>query len=282
MAEIQVRAFAKVNITLDVLGKRDDGFHNMKTIMQTVGLYDEITIRPDQPWQITCNIGFLPTDEKNIAVRAAKLFLAHTGIKSAGLKMDIFKRIPICAGLAGGSADAAAVLLALNEYYGCPIGKDALLAMGRELGSDVPFCMISGTALAQGRGDELTMLSPMPSCFMVICKPAFPISTPALFVKLDLSHIVLRPDTMGTIAAIKEKDIAQIGHRMFNVFEDIAADEHDEIRRIKGILLDNGASGAVMTGTGPSVFGIFDHKNKAENAFESLKGSYQDTFFVEI
>lgn len=280
---LQARAYAKLNLTVDVLGIRPDGYHEMRMIMQTVGLCDDIQIRLGVPGggAVRSNLGFLPCDERNIALSAANLFFEETGIQHGGLGIQLHKRIPVCAGMAGGSSDAAAVLRALNGHYGLPFTPRELEELAGRLGSDVPYCLAGGTALAEGRGERITPLSPMPDCWFVVCKPGFSVSTPVVFKKLDLNSISARPDTEGALEALAEGNLPKLCRRMFNVFEEYVARDRHEIGDIKHRLIESGALGATMTGTGPTVFGVFDNAELARGSSTELKSDYVNTFLVK-
>lgn len=274
----QTRAYAKLNISLDVLKKRPDGFHDMRMIMATAGLWDDISIETGLgKSSIQCNLKYLPRDSRNIALKAAELFYTKTGIENPGVSITIEKRIPVCAGLGGGSADAAAVLAAMNGLYKEPLETPALMELAGELGSDVPYCLLGGVALAEGRGERLTPLPPLPDCAIVICKPHSSNSTGAFFSRLDGCRITCHPDTAGLIAAIEAGELLSIARRMYNVFEDVL-EKSSPCLEIKNILIDKGAAGAVMSGTGTAVFGIFTDPDMAKSAFRHLKDTYEETF----
>lgn len=272
---INEKAYAKLNISLDVSRPRPDGYHDMKMIMQSVSLCDDISITlKDEPGIFAeCNLRYIPGNDKNLAVKAAKLFFDAAGIEG-GAVIRIKKNIPVGAGMAGGSTDAAAVLRALERHFGNPLGKERLLELAAATGSDVPFCLIGGTALAEGRGEVLTPLASMPECTILICKPNFSISTPELFAALDRVRLRMHPDTDGIINALNEGSLRQICMRMFNVFECIHDRRMKDAAEIKSRMLDAGALGTVMTGTGSAVFGVFDQKEKAVEARPALEREY--------
>ena len=279
---VELRAYAKLNLSLDVTGKRPDGYHEMKMVMCSVSLCDELTLRltDDGAVRAHCNFPYVPTDESNLACRAARLYLDRTGQTGRGAALDIRKRIPVGAGMAGGSTDAAAVLRGLNALSTSPMDEQALAALGGELGSDVPYCLAGGTMLAGGRGDELRPLPPLPDCAVVICKPYFPISTPMLFSRIDLKKLRCHPDTEALCAALADGDLPRLARRMYNVFEDVLPRRCAAVGEIKARLLDLGALGAVMTGTGSAVFGLFDDEGAAARAQEALRGEYRDCFLA--
>ena len=280
---MQVHAYAKLNLTLDVIARREDGYHDLRMVMQTVDLADTLTLTEEEQEgvRVRTNLRYLPGDERNLAAIAAKKFWETNNCNGKGLAIDLQKKIPVCAGMGGGSSDAAAVLRALNDLYGLNLSVQRLSEIGEQVGSDVPYCVLGGTALAEGRGERLTPLSPLPDCHIVICKPTFSISTPELFGCIDCRKIRCRPDTEGIIAALYNGDLAGVARRLYNVFEDVLTDRRGgEIAEIKNEMISCGALGAAMSGTGPTVFGIFDDKEKADHAFQSLKDHYLDTFLT--
>ena len=268
-------ACAKLNLSLDVLRKTEDGYHDLRMVMQTVEFGDdlELELTEDGSFSIDPGQPYLPADGRNLALKAAKLFLEGSGL---GVRIRTVKRTPVCAGMGGGSADAAAVLRGLNRLTGAGRTYEELCAMALRLGSDVPFCVAGGTALAEGRGQLLTPLPPMPDCAVVICKPAFSVSTPALFGCIDRRKSRLHPDTAGLTAALAAGDLGGAARRMYNVFEDVLDRRQSEIAAIKSELLSRGALGAVMTGTGSAVFGVFDSDPRAAEAFEALAPRFSE------
>ena len=280
MKEIEVRAWAKLNLSLDVLGRLPGGYHEMKMVMQTASLCDDVHIELIErgPISVTSNFGFLPQDGNNIAAKAAKAFFAAAGMDGAGANITLHKRIPVGAGLGGGSSDAAAVLRGLNELCSAPMDADALEALGLTLGSDVPFCVRGGTKLALGRGEKLQPAPDCPDCGIVICKPRFSIRTPELFARIDGRRSRIHPDTEGLMDAMAAGDLEGLARRMFNVFEDVLPRSCSEIGVIKNALLDAGALGAVMSGTGSAVFGLFPDPAAAETAASALRGRWRDSF----
>ncbi len=280
---MEISANAKINLTLDILRRREDGYHELQMVMQAVSLADQLTVVPARGTEGTAasDLHFLPTGGKNLAQMAAAAFRAATGLGGA-VDVTIQKRVPVCAGLAGGSADAAAVLRAMDELTGAGLSPVELAKIGEGVGSDVPFCVLGGTALAEGRGERLTPLPPLPPCHITICKPPFSISTPQLFSRVNVRKIVRRPDTAGTLAALEAGDLAGVARRMYNVFEDVLEPRRmAEIREIESALIDCGALGASMSGSGPSVFGLFQDQRQAQDACERLKKSYRDVFLCQ-
>ncbi len=280
---MEISANAKINLTLDILRRREDGYHELQMVMQAVSLADQLTVVPARGTEGTAasDLHFLPTGGKNLAQMAAAAFRAATGL-GGPVDVTIQKRVPVCAGLAGGSADAAAVLRAMDELTGAGLSPVELAKIGEGVGSDVPFCVLGGTALAEGRGERLTPLPPLPPCHITICKPPFSISTPQLFSRVNVRKIVRRPDTAGTVAALEAGDLAGVARRMYNVFEDVLEPRRmAEIREIESALIDCGALGASMSGSGPSVFGLFQDQRQAQDACERLKKSYRDVFLCQ-
>lgn len=275
------RAWAKINLTLDVTGKRADGYHDMAMVMETVELCDILRFSHEgQGLQVRSNLNFLPEDAGNLAAIAARQFEKATGRSVEPLTIEIEKHIPVCAGTAGGSSDAAAVLRYLNRAMETHLSREELEEMGASIGSDVPYCVAGGTALAQGRGERLTNLPRLPRCGFVLCKPAFSISTPALFAQLDRCKLSRHPDTQGVRQALAAGDLAGVARRLYNVFEDVLLPrQRRAVEEIKHALIDGGALGAAMTGTGPTVFGLFADDDRASATAERLRESYPDTFF---
>ena len=272
MNTITEKAYAKLNISLDVSKAREDGYHDMVMVMQTVSLCDELSITLDHTGVVRAeaDLRYIPRDDRNLAVKAAKLYFARTGREETGAVIRMKKRIPVGAGMAGGSSDAAAVIRALNRTFGQELTKEEMRALAEQTGSDVAFCVVGGTALAEGRGEILTPLRDMPDCTIVICKPDYSISTPELFRAIDREKLRIHPDTAGILEAIREGNLAQICRRMYNVFEDVPDRRMKIIGGIKTKLINKGAEGAVMTGTGSAVFGIFTDENTAKKACSAM------------
>ena len=272
-------AAAKLNLSLDVLRRTPDGYHDLCMVMQSVAFGDDLDIelREDGAFFLDPGKSYLPADDRNLALRAAKRFLDGTGL---GASIRTVKRTPVCAGMGGGSSDAAAVLRALNKLTGSKRTAQELCTLAESIGSDVPFCVLGGTMLAEGRGQRLTPLSPLPDCAIVICKPSFAISTPDLFARIDKRKSRLRPDTSGLIDALEQADFSGAARRMFNVFEDVLDRRQNAVLSIKSRLLDLGAVGAAMTGTGSAVFGVFDDEAAAENARRTLSAQYRECWLT--
>ena len=281
---MEIQAYAKLNLTLDVLGKRPDGYHDLKMVMQSITLADTLALeRTDSgAVRVRSNLSFLPGGEKNLAAAAALRFYEALGRSCGGWDITLTKRVPVCAGMAGGSSDAAAVLRALNQWEGSPFTREELCRVGEQVGSDVPYCVLGGTALAEGRGEVLTPLPALPRCWVVACKPDFPISTPELFGRIDSARVRCRPDTDGLVAALAAGDLGGVARRMYNVFEDVLQPRQQaKVREIKNVLIQCGALGANMSGTGPTAFGLFDSEGAAREACERLQTRYADTFLAQ-
>ena len=275
-------AYAKVNLALDILGKRPDGYHDMRMIMQTVSLHDTVSVESGESGFSLHMEGFTPPDgKKTLEQLAAEAFFAHIGKPLPGLAVSILKRTPAYAGLGGGSADVAALLRILRDAYAPELSTETLQTIGLTVGSDMPFCVRGGTALAEGRGEILTDLRPIPKCFFVLCKPDFGIPTPMLFARVDGEALTKRPDIEGMMAALETGDLLGVADRLGNVFEDVLPKEFREVYEIKQKLLDFGALNAAMSGSGPTVFGIFSDLQTAENAVRHLKICYEQTYLAE-
>lgn len=278
---MKIAAYAKVNLSLDVLKKRGDGYHDLRMVAQTVSLCDDIEIDLSDDRSVTaeCNLSYIPIDERNLAVAAAKLFFEKTGL-SRGAHISITKRIPVCAGLGGGSSDAAAVLRGLNAMLDTRLSTVELCELAGLLGSDVPFCIDGGTQLMEGRGEILTPLAPLPECYIVICKPKAAMSTQTVFSWVNTRSIKYHPDNTGMIKALAEGKVSDVGRRMYNVLEDIVAKKTGDIPLIRGELLDGGATGACMTGSGTAVIGMFENHESAEKSAETLLQKFPETFLT--
>ena len=281
---MEILAPAKLNLTLAVLGKRADGYHDLKMVMQSITLADTVTVTENGGGEIRAasNLHVLPAGEKNLAVKAAMAFYRALEREPRGLDITLDKRIPVCAGMAGGSTDAAAVLRALNELEGRPFTQTELARVGEAVGSDVPYCVLGCTALAEGRGEILTPLPALPQCWVVVCKPEFPISTPELFARIDSCKVRRRPDTDGMLAALAEGDLVGVARRMYNVFEDVLPPRQaGRVADIKNTLIQYGALGANMSGTGPTAFGLFTDEDAARRAAAVLAEQYRETFLAQ-
>lgn len=272
MERIQLKALGKINLGLDVLGRRENGYHDVRMIMQTVYLYDEVTLEKREAPGITVasNLVFLPTDENNIAFRAAKILLDEFGEKH-GVSITLKKHIPVAAGMAGGSADAAAVLFGMNRLFGWKLSEKELMERGVSLGADVPYCIMRGTALAEGIGEKLTRLPAMPKCHILIAKPPISVSTKMVYEKLDSSSIVDHPDIDGIIEGLRAKDITRVAGSMGNVLESVTEKQYPVITKIKEEMLSGGAMNAMMSGSGPTVFGLFKERSMAKKTAEQIR-----------
>ena len=283
MTTLYEPAYAKVNLTLDVLDKRPDGYHDLQSVMQTISLRDdiEIDVGTGKPWELHCTNENIPCDESNLAWKAARVYCDALKKDPGGLEIRITKRIPSQAGLGGGSADAAAVLRALNRYYGEPLSIMALAELGAVVGSDVPFCTIGGTAMVEGRGERLRKLPDMPDCVFVVCKPDFSISTPELFRKIDSKVIAQRPDNRSMESAILAGDLGRVAENLCNVFDPIVTEEHLELNYIKSIFNSYGSVGQQMTGSGSAVYCIVSEFEFAAVICSMLKENYPQIYIAK-
>ncbi|MDE6961965.1 MAG: 4-(cytidine 5'-diphospho)-2-C-methyl-D-erythritol kinase [Lachnospiraceae bacterium] len=276
MDKIQLKALAKVNLGLDVLRRREDGYHEVKMIMQTINLYDELEIRKvKQPGiQVKTNLYYLPTNENNLVYKAAKLLADEFQIPD-GICIHLQKKIPVAAGMAGGSSDGAAVLWGLNQMYGLGLSRRGLMERGVRLGADVPYCVLRGTALAEGIGEKLRTLPSMPKCYLLIAKPGISVSTRAVYENLHANDLKpeQHPDVDAMIDALEKKDLGLLSAHMGNVLEEVTIPAHPVIREIKKCMMEAGALGALMSGSGPTVFGVFENQTKARKAFRAVKVS---------
>lgn len=269
---LQLKAYAKINLGLDVIGVREDGYHEVKMIMQTVKLYDKLTFRllEEDEIRVHTNLNFLPVDENNLVYRAVKL-LKDTYQIEMGMDIDLFKCIPVAAGMAGGSTDCAAALVGASRLFGLKLSKKTLMELGVKLGADVPYCILRGTALSEGIGEVLTTLPPMPDCYILVVKPPVSVSTKYVYEHLDAKEDVVHPDIDGMIQAIKAGDLEGITGRFGNVLESVTVPEYPVIADIKNVMLKAGAMNALMSGSGPTVFGIFKEKAVANQAAEAIR-----------
>ncbi len=280
MTTLYEGAYAKVNLTLDVLGKRNDGYHDLKSVMQTLSIRDdvEIDIGTGKPWVLRCDKEGIPCDERNLAWKAAKVYCEAMNKDPDGLEIRITKRIPSEAGLGGGSADAAAVLRALNRHYGDPLSIMALAELGARVGSDVPFCVLGGTAMVEGRGERLRKLPDLPDCCFVVVKPDFACSTAELYRKLDETEIAKRPDHQAMESALLAGDLGRICENIWNVFDPVVTADHLELNYIKSIFNSYGAVGFQMTGSGSAVYAIVPSFEFAAVICNMLKDNYPNIF----
>lgn len=281
MKALSLPAYAKLNLTLDILGPREDGYHAMRMVMQTISLCDDVHVTVGVGSGIVCRVSgaALPCDERNLAVKAARIFFEESGVAPVGVRIELGKRIPSEAGMAGGSADAAAVLRALRALL-CPSLTDGRLeVLAAKIGSDVPFCVCGGTQRAEGRGEVLTALPPAPMLYAAVCKPDFSISTPALFARADGVRLRERPDSEAMCGAIVHGDVAALCANVGNVFEQVLEDaQRTRVEEIKRVLLASGAESAAMTGSGSAVFGLFREEEPCERACATLRSERLQTF----
>lgn len=283
MTTLYEAAYAKLNLTLDVLGKREDGYHDLQSVMQTISIRDdiEIDVGTGKPWRLLCSDETLPTDERNLAWKAADVFCRTMNRDPDGLEIRIVKRIPSGAGMGGGSADAAAVLRVLNRHYGEPLSVLALAELGAQVGSDVPFCVLGGTAMVEGRGERLRKLPNMPDCIFVVCKPDFSVSTPELYEKIDRVAIPQRPDNRAMETALLAGDLGAVAENLCNVFDPVVTSEHLELNYIKSICHSYGALNQQMTGSGSAVFAILPNFEYAAVVCNMLKDNYPKVFIAK-
>lgn len=276
-----IKAYAKVNLGLDVIGKREDGYHLLKMIMQTVDLYDEIEIdkADDNKISIKCNIPYVPVDSRNLMYKAAVLFMEKYNINS-GLKINIKKNIPVAAGMAGGSTDAAAVLKCLNKLFEVNAPYEELVELALKIGADVPYCINGGTAICEGIGEVITELPPFKNVIMVIVKPSFGVSTKEVYGGLDIRRIKKHVKIDDIVHGMKKNNINAVCYNMKNVLENVTIRKYPVIKDIKNTMIKQGAKGSLMSGSGPTVFGIFSDMMSAQKCFENMKKKYNDVFIT--
>ena len=272
MRKIKLKAMAKINLGLDVVRKREDGYHEVRMIMQTIRMYDQLQLlkREAPGIRVKTNLYYLPTNEDNLVYKGAKLLMAEFHIRQ-GLHIDLHKFIPVAAGMAGGSSDAAAVLVGMNRMFGLGLSRTQLMERGVKLGADIPYCIMRGTALAEGIGENLTRLEPVPCCHVLVAKPGIHVSTKFVYSNLKVSELKTHPDIDGQIEAIKNRDLKGIAALMGNVLETVTIPAYPVIQQIKDEMLSHGARNAMMSGSGPTVFGLFDREEKACQAAAALK-----------
>lgn len=274
--KIQLKALAKINLCLDVLRKREDGYHEVRMIMQTIGLYDELELRKiKQPGiQVRTNLYYLPANENNLVYKAAALLMEEFHITD-GISIQLQKKIPVAAGMAGGSSDAAAVLWGMNQMYSLGLSRKELMERGVRLGADVPYCILRGTALAEGIGEKLKPLPPMPKCYILIARPGISVSTRTVYENLHAGELrpEQHPDVDAAIRDIRNRDLAGLSAHMGNILEEVTIPDHPVIDRIRQCMKKEGALGAMMSGSGPTVFGIFDTQGKARKAYRAIKAA---------
>ena len=285
MNRISLKAYAKINLGLDVLGTLDNGYHEVRMIMQSIDLFDKVNIVKNRTGNISIrtNLNFLPVGPDNLAYKAARLIREEFGI-TEGVDIDLFKFIPVAAGMAGGSTDGAAVLKGMNRLFELGLTEEELMSRGARLGADVPYCIMGGTALAEGVGDELTPLKPCPRCYVVIGKPGISMSTKYVYEHLVLDENTVHPDIDGIIQSINGDDIYGVADRLSNVLETVTEKAYPVIGTIKSEMIKQGALNSIMSGSGPTVFGLFDDYNKAVKCKEALKNSRltRNSYVVEL
>lgn len=275
-----LKAYGKINISLDVVGKREDGYHLLRMLMQTVDIYDELTFkRCEEGIHISCNKDFVPTDKRNLVYKAIELFNNTYNIKG-GVKVHIVKNIPVEAGMAGGSTDAAAALRAMRDLYEPEITDKELMTLGVKIGADVPYCILGGTALCEGIGEVITQLKPFKDKILVVVKPSFGVSTVEVYKAFELKEIKVHPDTEGLIEAMEKDHLGYVGNNMKNLLETVTIKKHNEIQEIKDFMMKEGSVGSMMSGSGPTVFGFFEDMLTAQRCYEKLKESYKEVFIT--
>lgn len=284
MDSIRLKARAKINLGLDVLGKREDGYHEVRMVMQTIGIYDRLIITriPEDEIRIKSNLEFLPLNENNLIYKAAKLLKEEYGYEG-GVEVDLNKFIPVAAGMAGGSTDAASTLFGINKLFNLKMSQHKMMKLGLRLGADVPYCVMRGTALAEGIGEKLTSLKPMPHCWILVAKPPVNVSTKLVYENLDISEVVEHPDIDGIIKAIEAQDVAGVAEKLGNVLEQVTIPLYPVIDTIKKDMLEHGALNSMMSGSGPTVFGIFPDEETAVKcqAFLKEKGQARQVYVTE-
>lgn len=277
---MKIRAYAKVNISLDVVGKREDGYHLLKMIMQNIDLYDEIIVeKQSSDITIECNKNYVPIDSRNLAYKAAMVFKERYNI-SEGVKIKIFKNIPVSAGLAGGSTDAAAVLKVMNKLFEVNAPKEELMELGLKLGADIPYCIQGGTALCEGVGEIITPLKPFKDKIIVLVKPSFGVSTKEVYKNFELEKVKKHPETEALINAMAKDDLRYVAYNMRNLLENVTLKKHKVLINLKEEMNKYGAINSMMSGSGPTVFAFFDDMLKAQKCFEKMKEKYNEVFLT--
>jgi 4-diphosphocytidyl-2-C-methyl-D-erythritol kinase len=275
-----VKAYGKINISLDIVGKREDGYHLLKMIMQNVDLYDAMSFEKcSKGINISCNKPYIPTDERNLVYKAAKLFMDTYDINE-GVNIHLKKNIPVAAGMAGGSADAAAVFRALREVFKIDVNNNELMNLGVQIGADVPYCIMGGTALCEGIGDIITPLKPFKNHILVLVKPNFGVSTKEVYKSLDISKIFKHPDTESLIKAMEEERLEAVCGSMKNLLENVTLRKYPVLKRIKEDMIKMGAMGSMMSGSGPTIFAFFDDMLKAQRCYEKFKTQYKEVYIT--
>ena len=286
MKKIRLKAMAKINLGLDVVRKREDGYHEVRMIMQTIRMYDQIELEPTEApgIRVSTNLNYLPTNEDNLVYKAAKLLMDEFDVKK-GLNIGLRKFIPVAAGMAGGSSDAAAVMVGVNRLFHLNLSQKELMERGVKIGADVPYCILRGTALAEGIGEKLTHLPPAPAGYVLIAKPGIHVSTKFVYTNLKANELESHPDIDGQIQAIRSGDLKKVAELCGNVMETVTIPAYPVIEEINDLMKKGGALNACMSGSGPTVFGLFDDREKAKAVYENLYGGelakqvYLTTFF---
>lgn len=282
---LKLKSLAKINLGLDVLGKRENGYHDVRMVMQTIYLYDHVTLQKKETpgIDLKTNLFYLPVDEKNIAYKAAKMLIDEFQIKS-GISITLDKHIPVAAGMAGGSSNAATVLVGMNRLFNLGLSEKDLMERGVKLGADVPYCVMRGTALAEGIGEELSSLPPLPKCYILIAKPSISVSTKTVYEKLDAHEIEVHPDIDGILRGLEAEDIEKVAASMGNVLERVTIEEYPIIEEIKEVMKAEGALNAMMSGSGPTVFGIFMDRKLGKQAQKRIqqKGLAKQVYLVNV
>ena len=278
---MKIKAYAKINISLDIVGKREsDGYHLLKMIMQNIDLYDEISIEKQKEGiTISCNKNYVPTDSRNLAYKAASLFKETYNIED-GVHIDIVKNIPVSAGLAGGSTDAAAVLKLMNKIFEVNVSDEELMNIGLKLGADIPYCINGGTALCEGIGEKITTLPPFKDKILVLVKPSFGVSTKEVYKSFNLDRVKVHPKTESLIEAMEQDNLYYVANNMKNLLENVTLRKHNILIKIKEDMNRYGAVGSMMSGSGPSVFAFFDDMLKAQKCYEKMKENYREVFLT--
>lgn len=272
MDDISLKALAKINLGLDVVRRREDGYHEVRMIMQTIHLYDRLKITKTKTpgIEIHSNLPFLPVNENNLVYKAGKLLMDEFDIRE-GVRVDLLKRIPVAAGMAGGSSDAAAMLYGINQLFELKLSRQALMERGVTIGADVPYCLMRGTALAEGIGEKLKQLPPMVKCPVLIAKPQIPVSTKFVYQNLKLDEHTVHPDIDTLIQDIRNKDLQAVAKDMGNVLETVTIPNYPVIAQIKEQMMHSGAVNSMMSGSGPTVFGLFENEKQAQKAYDDMK-----------
>ena len=272
MDDISLKALAKINLGLDVVRRREDGYHEVRMIMQTIHLYDRLKITKTKTLgiEIHSNLPFLPVNENNLVYKAGKLLMDEFDIRE-GVRVDLLKRIPVAAGMAGGSSDAAAMLYGINQLFELKLSRQALMERGVTIGADVPYCLMRGTALAEGIGEKLKQLPPMVKCPVLIAKPQIPVSTKFVYQNLKLDEHTVHPDIDTLIQDIRNKDLQAVAKDMGNVLETVTIPNYPVIAQIKEQMMHSGAVNSMMSGSGPTVFGLFENEKQAQKAYDDMK-----------